>query len=628
MAFDATDYVSGLSMGELNDLLYYGANLPTGEQRIAARDAAQARLSQLYAEYDQQAAQGGAGGSGGLVEGDAGGTWNGVYPDGSTISGGGYGGVEGRGTNNIPYEGVTIADVDSIYQDVLGREADSAGRDYWINSGMTADEIRNSIMQSEEYQANQASRSSDINAIYQDLLGRDADGPGLDYWENSGMTLDQIRDSITQSQEYQTAQALRDQETAAPDDPFVAPGYEGTDTYPGQADFDANAYVSDLSIAELNNILFYGANLPTADQRRAANAAAQARLSELYADTEPSYGGAGGSGGLIEGEAGGTWDGIYIDGSSPTGGGYGGDEGRGTNEIPLPDGINPLPGGPGVQDPTHPGATDWGGANLGQDGGSVVDGVYVPPPSGNGGGDMSNDDDYWNDSIVGGGAGGGTGGGTGGGAGGGGAGGDGRDPFVPQGPGYIDSFLPGSRNDPFYTDQFNRLAAQNYDFQNQQALAREMRENAEPSTGMPDDPWAWVEGGLPDVTVSDGFTPAVGQEPSWGLNEALGVSSGMTNFELTNALMPQFSQKSQDVWRQHWANPDTNREGTFWTGAGSPDAVRDAWFGQENAPKGSFRDAINEMLDLAYVNQTTAYGGDNVPVVAPGYAQPVSSWSK
>jgi len=443
MAFDANDYVSSLSMAELNDILFYGANLPTAEQRGAVRDAANRRLTDLRAAAESEPSYGGAGGSGGLVEGDTGGTWDGVYSDGSSISGGGYGGVEGQGTNEIAYDGVTIPEVEGLYQDLLGREADTAGRDYWINSGMT---------------------------------------------------LDQIRDSIMQSQEYQTAQAIRDQEAAAPDDPFVAPGYEGTDTYPGQADFDANAYVADLSIAELRNILQYGANLPTYDQRQAANAAAQAALDAYYADTEPSYGGAGGSGGLIEGETGGTWDGIYIDGSSPTGGGYGGDEGRGTNEIPLPDGINPLPGGPGVQDPTHPGATDWDGANLGQDGGSVVDGQYVPPPSttppgstapptngmGPDGGQLPPTTAPPTTAPPAGGGG---------------------DPFVPQGPGYIDSFLPGSRNDPFYTDQFNRLAAQNYDFQNQQALAQQMRANAPPPQA-------------PDFSWADAYAPPQPQAPA------------------------------------------------------------------------------------------------------------------
>lgn len=92
------------------------------------------------------------------------------------------------------------------------------------------------------------------------------------------------------------------------------PGYGGIEArglntfdVPDEAGFDADAYVSGMTMAELQNLMGSGANLPTAEMRRAANAAASRRFNEL-AGPATSFGGAGYSGGLLE--EGEFWGGV------------------------------------------------------------------------------------------------------------------------------------------------------------------------------------------------------------------------------------------------------------------------------------------------------------------------------
>jgi hypothetical protein len=97
-----------------------------------------------------------------------------------------------------------------------------------------------------------------------------------------------------------------------------------------------------------------------------------------------------------------------------------------------------------------------------------------------------------------------------------------NDPFVPGGDSgkfRIASFLPGSRNDEFYTRQFNQMALNDINFQKQQKQANELRQAAaaQPSPGMPDDPFAWMDSPLPQVEVNDrGYAnPFPGYEPQF-----------------------------------------------------------------------------------------------------------------
>jgi len=127
-------------------------------------------------------------------------------------------------------EGGTTGDdyasqVESIYQDVLGRGADPSGMGFYsgfLQRGMPADQVREMIMRSPEAQARstqlaqqqqaeqeaQVQRSDqigqNIQSAYQDILGRTPDQEGLDYWaqqKQTGMSPEDFRTSILQSPE-------------------------------------------------------------------------------------------------------------------------------------------------------------------------------------------------------------------------------------------------------------------------------------------------------------------------------------------------------------------------------------------------------------------------------------------
>jgi hypothetical protein len=92
--------------------------------------------------------------------------------------------------------------VDSVYQQVLGRRADSAGLTYWVgrmNQGASRDEVALEIQHSQEGQNNV------IFDLYQQLLGRTPDATGYAYWGtlySQGATIDQLRAGIASSSEY------------------------------------------------------------------------------------------------------------------------------------------------------------------------------------------------------------------------------------------------------------------------------------------------------------------------------------------------------------------------------------------------------------------------------------------
>jgi hypothetical protein len=106
-------------------------------------------------------------------------------------------------------------DINSLYQDLLGRAPDPTG--IAANAGASADTIRESILASPEY------NNQNVNTIYQDLLGRAPDPTGIA--ANVGATPEQIRQSIFGSAEYQNQ--------SPPSGFFDMPGYgaENADPY-------------------------------------------------------------------------------------------------------------------------------------------------------------------------------------------------------------------------------------------------------------------------------------------------------------------------------------------------------------------------------------------------------------
>lgn len=76
--------------------------------------------------------------------------------------------------------------VNDLYQVVFGRSADSAGRAYWLNmiaNGLRLEAVAAEFYGSPEYlYRNGGTNRSFVSALYRDLMGRSADSAGLNYW--------------------------------------------------------------------------------------------------------------------------------------------------------------------------------------------------------------------------------------------------------------------------------------------------------------------------------------------------------------------------------------------------------------------------------------------------------------
>ena len=80
------------------------------------------------------------------------------------------------------YSGLII---DDLYTRVLGRLPDDDGRDYWLDelaSGTRVEEVGVYFYGSAEYYRSTGSPEGYVQALYRNLLHRDADADGLSYW--------------------------------------------------------------------------------------------------------------------------------------------------------------------------------------------------------------------------------------------------------------------------------------------------------------------------------------------------------------------------------------------------------------------------------------------------------------
>jgi hypothetical protein len=71
--------------------------------------------------------------------------------------------------------------VDGLYQDYLNRPADAAGRQYWVDrlaGGLSQDAVAAGLLGSAEYSLLHGSNDAFVTALYQDVLGRAADTGG------------------------------------------------------------------------------------------------------------------------------------------------------------------------------------------------------------------------------------------------------------------------------------------------------------------------------------------------------------------------------------------------------------------------------------------------------------------
>jgi len=80
---------------------------------------------------------------------------------------------------------VTDQEVSKIYTATFDRVPDKKGVDYWLNSGLTIEEIAKSFFDQDETKVKYPDglpRVEFIEAVYKNLFGRTADKAGLKYW--------------------------------------------------------------------------------------------------------------------------------------------------------------------------------------------------------------------------------------------------------------------------------------------------------------------------------------------------------------------------------------------------------------------------------------------------------------
>lgn len=100
--------------------------------------------------------------------------------------------------------------LDALYNELFGRTtgAGDAGAQYWMESGLSGEALRDALiagaqggdranyLAQQQAFAERGATAEDVNQIYMELFGRGPREEGLQYWLGSGLTGEQLRDSI------------------------------------------------------------------------------------------------------------------------------------------------------------------------------------------------------------------------------------------------------------------------------------------------------------------------------------------------------------------------------------------------------------------------------------------------
>ena len=140
-------------------------------------------------------------------------------------------------SNPLEAAGVRTEDktqINALYQSILGREGDEAGLDKYLNdmnSGASIDAVRSGILKTDEYKG---IATTAIEGMYQSILGRAADPQSLNFYVSAaqeGTSLEDIRKQIELSAESQVKKAQdASGSTVAPTPTAVDPGSQATTT--------------------------------------------------------------------------------------------------------------------------------------------------------------------------------------------------------------------------------------------------------------------------------------------------------------------------------------------------------------------------------------------------------------
>jgi len=181
---------------------------------------------------------------------------------------------------------------------------------------------------------------------------------------------------------------------------------------------------------------------------------------------------------------------------------------------------------------------------------------------------------------------------------------------------------PGGNQD-FYRQQFSNLLSGQNAFDKAQVTSAMIRQQAqEAGPGAPTDMNKfWADRGVDPAQAVQG-----GADSPYTWNRLEGIESGMTNKAITDLLASRgvLNEAQAGIFQNHWDNPETNPEGTYW----SSDRFQtptdfNTSFGDSLSP--GFLDAMTTVGNAMWTrgDLTTPPGGG--PTAVPGYALPVGA---
>ena len=86
----------------------------------------------------------------------------------------------------VTAQALTTQEIGAVYTATFDRVPDKEGVEYWLNSGLSIEEIAQSFFDQEETQAKYPEATTVeefIEAVYQNLFARESDTSGLEYWK-------------------------------------------------------------------------------------------------------------------------------------------------------------------------------------------------------------------------------------------------------------------------------------------------------------------------------------------------------------------------------------------------------------------------------------------------------------
>lgn len=118
---------------------------------------------------------------------------------GSKSSGGRRGGGGGGSSTSDPSR---AANINKLYQMVLGRAGDQKGIDAYAATKLSLAQVAADLAASKEFDNRYGSRADEITALYKGLLGRNPDEAGLANYLNSNLSIGQIAKVFVESSEF------------------------------------------------------------------------------------------------------------------------------------------------------------------------------------------------------------------------------------------------------------------------------------------------------------------------------------------------------------------------------------------------------------------------------------------